>query len=182
MLRRGACIEPGCGESFYRVSANQKFCEKHAVIGKAMATKGPRSISCAVCRKQFSSHIANKAYCSEKCRDVASRDRKLASKGMQKPLGSKRLRCCDCDKLFYCDYASQTRCAKCNGRLAQPTRPTATKDDLPCLKCVHSAPNKYATFGVECTIGWWLRCKPLNLGAKPKEVRREALDPTAETA
>lgn len=182
MLRRGACVEPGCGETFYRVSANQRFCEKHAAILKSMPSKGPRSINCSVCRKSFSSNIVNKVYCSKKCKDVSKRDRKLAENGQSKPLGSRRLRCSDCDKLFYCNYESQTRCSKCNGRLAQLVKPPASRDDLPCLKCVHSAPNKDATFGVECTIGWWLKCKPLSLGAKPKEVRREALDSTAETA
>lgn len=182
MYDYGYCIEPGCGERFVRKSDTHKKCEAHGYIAKSMQRVVLKEKKCPHCLRRFQTAKKEKIYCSSQCRDRArSRNQ---GKGLSKSASEiKRGNCVKCGVQFFVDFESQDRCSACfrSARVANTT-PTILDNDLPCHKCVHSKPNRDATFGVECTIGWWLRCKPLRLGAKPKEVRIEKMDASAEAS
>lgn len=177
--RHGFCVEPECGVKFHRVSANQRFCEKHSYQAKYLASWGKQT-KCLMCEQPFVVQHGGQLYCQAQCKEAARNLRK--KKARQKKEKSMRVRLkCACGSSFTPKVPTQKRCDSCIIRkkveeIAAAKSPVIKTDDaLPCSRCKHSAPNMSATFGVECTINRWLLCKPLNVGAVPYE----ALDSTA---
>lgn len=177
--RHGFCVEPGCGEKFYRTSHNQRYCFKHNSLAKNIARSG-REAKCAMCEQPFSPKTSGQVYCQDQCKKAARNLRKKQARAAKKKPTKKVLLFCSCGEAFYAKVHGQKRCPDCiesRREVEKQERTWASSKDsgLPCSRCRHSKPNKDATFGIECTIGRWLICKPLNLGARPYE----ALDSTA---
>lgn len=174
--RHGFCVEPGCGDKFRRVSGNQRFCEKHSHHSKYLANVGKPG-KCLMCEQPFSVQWGGQTYCGAQCRDASRNLRRKKSR-----LKNKKKLCflmCECGNEFQKRIITQKRCDVCI--IKEKTTPIGDNkieqkhSGIPCGACKYSAPNKDATFGIECTINRWLICKPLSFGAKPYE----ALDSTA---
>lgn len=177
--RHGFCVEPECGVKFHRVSANQRFCEKHSYHSRHFA-HWEKQTKCLMCEQPFVVQHGGQLYCQEQCKKAARNLRK--KKTRQKKESAMKLKAkCGCGSLFTPRVNTQKRCDQCIVKqkveeIASAREQAKPVDPgLPCSMCKHSAPNKAATFGIECTINRWLICKPLNIGAMPYE----ALDSTA---
>jgi hypothetical protein len=178
----GYCVEAGCGERFVRKSHCHRFCEKHSRILKDIS-KQIAPTKCKLCERVFTGKVKNALYCTEACSRAASNLAKQKKRAKEKKKKKIDYAACGCGTLFKKQTANQIRCGECSrkkrdGSSTNPLR-ASSKHELPCFMCKHSKPNRDATYGIECSIGFWLRCKPLLPGAKPLEVRDEALDITA---
>ena len=177
----GYCIETGCGERFVRMNTSQRWCEKHGKIAQSLANS-PAPIVCPVCQKKLIPFNKQQKFCGNQCVATDKKMRRRAEREKKdKNLADlrKKGRICPCSVKFIPINPNQKRCQNCI--VLEKHGPLGNNKDeqIPCVKCKWAAPLKEATFGVECTIGRWLICKPLSRGAKPYEVRDEALDITA---
>lgn len=172
----GYCIEPGCGERFVKYATQQRHCDRHTIAIKKLKTECAKSMKCKLCEKVFTPRNAASCYCSGAC-SLNARQARSRKKKNKTSNYNKTLQCAKCETWFKQKHHSQYACSVClTPGVVRDVPKTGT---LPCHRCKHSKENKEATYGIECTIGFWLRCKPLNLGAKPLEVRSEAMDSTA---
>lgn len=172
----GFCIEPGCGDRFVRKSSSHRRCEYHSNVNKDMRNSSYEPRECLNCKKTFSPKHRTQKNCSKAC--VASWERirdKLRCRSLPD------INCEECGSKFGPFSKAQKICVNCTREkeFSVARIKPADRSDIPCFKCQHAALNKEATFGVECTIGWWMRCKPFMPTAKPLKVRDEALDSTA---
>lgn len=188
----GYCLVEGCGERYVRENRMQKYCPTHLYKNQQPEVKKKAAIKCQVCKKSFVPKAANAKFCGDACytANKVIKKREYRKKNKKKALGTFGAKhCVSCGLKFNKVEPLQTMCAPCNikpkagavsfkpGKTMAPIKRRAS--DLPCFDCKHSKANQAATYGIECSIGFWLRCKPLNPGVKPLEVRDEALDVTA---
>lgn len=172
----GFCIEPGCGDRFVRKSSSHRRCEYHSRISKDMRASSYEPRECLNCKKTFSPKSSQQKNCSKACVVSWERIRDKLKKRILKDID-----CEECGQKFGPFSRTQKVCVNCSREreLYAAKMRTVGHSNIPCFHCQHGALNKVATFGVECTIGWWLKCKPFMPTAKPLKVRDEALDSTA---
>lgn len=177
----GYCIETGCGERFVKMSSAQKWCENHGHVAQYLS-KSLAAIVCPVCQKKLMPFNKQQRFCSNQCMVTAKNIRRKAEREKKdKKLAALRRkgRICACSVKFVPLTPHQKRCEDCIILEKFGPLNEGKDEQIPCIRCKWASPLKEATFGVECTIGRWLLCKPLSRGAKPYEVRDEALDITA---